>query len=151
VIGVFASRWVEPFAEALRNLGSERAWVAHGADGLDELTTTDVSYVAELKDGKIRTFEVTPEDAGLKRATLAELRGGSPEENAQAILRLLDGEAGPYRDITLFNAAAALVVAGKTATLTEGVALAARAIDSGAAKKVLAKLIAVSNGVAANV
>ncbi|HEX7776671.1 MAG TPA: anthranilate phosphoribosyltransferase [Parvibaculum sp.] len=151
VIGVYAARWVEPFAEALRNLGSERAWVAHGADGLDELTTTGVSYVAELKDGKIRTFEVAPEEAGLKRATLAELRGGTPEENAQAIVRLLDGEAGAYRDITLLNAAAALLVAGKAKTLTEGVALAAKAIDSGAAKKVLARLIAVSNGVAAHV
>jgi anthranilate phosphoribosyltransferase len=115
------------------------------------MTTTDVSYVAELKDGKISTFEVTPEEAGLKRATLAELRGGSPEENAQAIVRLLDGEAGPYRDITLFNAAAALVVAGKAATLKDGVALAARSIDDGAARTVLAKLVAVSNGVAANV
>ncbi|MDR3498417.1 MAG: anthranilate phosphoribosyltransferase [Parvibaculum sp.] len=150
-LGVFAARWVEPFAEALRNLGSERAWVAHGSDGLDELTTTGVSYVAELADGKIRTFEVTPEEAGLKRATLTDLRGGTPAENAQAIVRLLDGEKGPYRDIVLLNAAGALIVAGKAKTLAEGVAIAARAIDSGAAKTVLARLVAASNGVAANV
>ncbi|KAB7739322.1 anthranilate phosphoribosyltransferase [Parvibaculum sedimenti] len=150
-IGVFAQRWVVPFAETLRNLGSTRAWVVHGADGLDELSTTGVSYVAELNDGKIRTFEVTPEEAGLPRATLEDLRGGDPAYNAAAIVALLDGAPGAYRDIVLLNAAAALIVADKAATLAEGVKLAAGAIDSGAAKKVLARLVAVSNGKPANV
>lgn len=145
VIGVYAARWVEPFAETLRNLGSERALVVHG-DGLDEFTTAGTSYVAELKDGKIRTFETTPEEVGLARATLAELRGGEPAENAEAIRQLLDGTKSPYRDIVLLNAAAGLVVAGKVETLKEGVGLAAGAIDSGAAKKALQRLVAVSNG-----
>lgn len=150
-IGVFAKRWVEPFAEVLRNLGSEKAWVVHGSDGLDELTTTGPTYVAELDNGKIRTFEVTPEEAGLKRATLADLRGGEPAYNAAAITRLLDGEKGPYRDIVLLNSAAALIVAGRVSTLKEGVEMAAQAIDSGAAKKSLARLVAVSNGRKADV
>lgn len=150
VVGVFAARWVEPFAETLRNLGSERALIVHG-DGLDELTTTGVSYVAELADGKIRTYEITPEEAGLPRATRADLKGGEPAENAEAIRRLLDGAPGAYRDIVLLNAAAAFIVAEKAESLAEGTALAARAIDGGAAKATLAKLVAVSNGRAAHV
>lgn len=150
-IGVFAKRWVEPFAEVLRNLGSEKAWVVHGSDGLDELTTTGPTFVAELDGGKIRTFEVTPEEAGLKRATLADLRGGEPAYNAAAITRLLDGEKGPYRDIVLLNSAAALIVAGRVSDLKQGVEMAAQAIDSGAAKKALARLVAVSNGRKADV
>ena len=150
-IGVFDKRWVEPFAEVLRNLGSEKAWVVHGSDGLDELTTTGPTFVAELDNGKIRTFEVTPEEAGLKRATLKDLRGGEPAYNAAAITRLLDGETGPYRDIVLLNSAAALIVAGRVSTLKEGVEMAAQAIDSGAAKKSLARLVAVSNGRKADV
>lgn len=151
MIGVFAKRWVEPFAEVLRNLGSERAWVVHGSDGLDELTTTGPTFVAELKDGAIRTFEVTPEDAGLTRATLADLRGGDPAYNAAAITRLLDGEQSAYRDVVLLNSAAALIVANRATTLKEGAAMAAQAIDSGAAKAALARLIAVSNGLQINV
>ncbi|MDO8289280.1 MAG: anthranilate phosphoribosyltransferase [Parvibaculum sp.] len=150
-IGVFAKRWVEPFAEVLRNLGSDHAWVVHGSDGLDELTTTGPTFVAELKDGKINTFEVTPEDAGLKRSTLADLRGGDPAHNAAAITRLLEGEQGAYRDVVLLNSAAALIVAGRVTNLKDGVALAAHAIDSGAAKATLAKLIAVSNGLKVDV
>jgi anthranilate phosphoribosyltransferase len=150
-IGVFALRWVEPFAEVLRNLGSEKAWVVHGSDGLDELTTTGPSFVAELKDGNIRTFDVTPEEAGLPRATLADLRGGDPAYNAAAISRLLDGEKGPYRDVVLLNSAAALIVADRVANLKDGAAMAARAIDSGDAKAALARLIAVSNGLKVDV
>ncbi|WP_293487693.1 anthranilate phosphoribosyltransferase, partial [Parvibaculum sp.] len=146
LLGVFAAEWVEPFAEALRNLGSDSAWVVHGSDGMDEITTTGPSTVAELKDGKIRVFEVTPEDAGLPRAAIADLKGGDPKENAAAIRRLFDGEACAYRDIVLLNAAAALIVSGKAASLKEGAGIAAKTIDSGAAKATLAKLVAVSNG-----
>ncbi len=150
-IGVYAPRWVEPFAETLRNLGSVRAWVVHGTDGLDELTTTGVSYVAELNEGRIRTFEVTPEEAGLPRATLADLRGGDPAHNAAAIVALFDGAKNAYRDIVLLNAAAALIVTGKATTLKDGAAQAARALDEGAAKKALARLVAASNEEAAHV
>jgi anthranilate phosphoribosyltransferase len=146
LLGVFAAQWVEPFAAALRNLGSDSAWVVHGSDGMDEITTTGPSTVAELKDGTIRVFEVTPEDAGLPRASAEDLKGGNPAENAAAIRRLFDGEAGAYRDIVLLNTAAALIVSGKTASLMEGAAIAAKTIDGGAAKATLAKLIAVSNG-----
>jgi anthranilate phosphoribosyltransferase len=143
--GAFARQWIEPMAKVLGNLGCERAWVVHGADGLDEMTTTGPSYVAELKDGKVTTFEVTPEDAGLPRATPDDLKGGTPEENAKALGALLDGAPGPYRDVVLYNAAGALVVAGKAATLTDGVALAAAAIDDGRAKATLDTLIAITN------
>jgi anthranilate phosphoribosyltransferase len=146
LLGVFAAQWVVPFAEALRNLGSDSAWVVHGSDGMDEITTTGPSTVAELKDGAIRVFEVTPEDAGLPRASAEDLKGGNPAENAAAIRRLFDGEAGAYRDIVLLNTAAALIVSGKASSLKDGAVAAARIIDSGAAKATLAKLVAVSNG-----
>lgn len=145
VIGVFAQKWVEPLAHVLNKLGSERVWVVHGSDGLDELTTTGVSHVAELKDGKVTTFDVAPEDVGLTRADPAALKGGDPDENKAALLRLLDGEEGAYRDIVALNAGAALVVAGKAATLSEGVAMAGEAIASGKAKQALDRLVAVSN------
>lgn len=145
VIGVFAKKWVEPLAHVLNKLGSERVWVVHGSDGLDELTTTGVSHVAELKDGKVTTFDVAPEDVGLTRADPAALKGGDPDENKAALLRLLDGEEGAYRDIVALNAGAALVVAGKAATLSEGVAMAGEAIASGKAKQALDRLVAVSN------
>lgn len=146
LLGVFAAEWVKPFAEVLRNLGSESAWVVHGSDGMDELTTTGPSAVAELKDGHIRIFEVTPEEAGLPRASIEDLKGGNPAENAAAIRDLFNGEPSAYRDIVLLNAAAALIVSGKASTLKDGVAIAARVIDNGAAKTTLAKLVAVSNG-----
>ncbi|MEQ9144692.1 MAG: anthranilate phosphoribosyltransferase [Parvibaculaceae bacterium] len=145
VIGVFAKKWVEPLAHVLNKLGSERVWVVHGSDGLDELTTTGVSHVAELKDGKVTTFDVAPEDVGLTRADPAALKGGNPDENKAALLRLLDGEEGAYRDIVALNAGAALVVAGEAATLSEGVAMAGEAIASGKAKQALDRLVAVSN------
>ena len=143
--GAFARQWIEPMAQVLGNLGSERAWVVHGSDGLDEMTTTGPSYVAELKDGKIATFEVTPEDAGVARATPEDLKGGTPEDNAKALTAVLDGAPGPYRDVVLYNAAGALLVAGKAKTLTEGVALAANAIDAGRAKATLETLITITN------
>jgi anthranilate phosphoribosyltransferase len=144
VVGVFSPEWVMPIAEVLRALGSKRAWVVHGHDGLDELSTTGPTTVACLDNGKITTFEVTPEEAGLQRVSLAELKGGDGAHNAKALKALLDGSPGPYRDIVLLNAAAALVVAGKAGSLVEGVALAEEAIGSGRASAALDKLVAIS-------
>jgi anthranilate phosphoribosyltransferase len=144
--GVFARQWVEPLAQVLKNLGSEACWVVHGEDGLDELTTTGPSFVAQLKDGAITTFTVTPADAGLPTARPEDLKGGSPEVNAQAIRDLIAGKKGPYRDIVLLNAAASLVVAGKVDDLTSGVATAAQAIDGGAAAQALDRLVSITNG-----
>ncbi len=145
VIGVFAEEWVEPMAHVLRNLGSERVWVVHGSDGLDEITTTGATFVAELKDGKVSTFTVSPGDAGLAVATEESLKGGLPEENAQAIRAVLAGELGAYRDIVLLNAAAALIVADRADDLRSGAEQAAKAIDSGAASATLARLVKESN------
>jgi anthranilate phosphoribosyltransferase len=144
--GVFSRAWIVPMAEVLGKLGTESAWVFHGSDGLDELTTTGPSYVAELKNGKVTTFEVTPEQAGIARASAADLKGGDPATNALALNAVLDGHAGPYRDIVLYNSAAALMVAGAAADLTAGVKRAAEAIDSGKARAALQKLVAISNG-----
>lgn len=146
VIGVYDRKWLEPLAKVCRDLGAERVWIVHGADGLDELTTTTSSSVAELRAGAVSTFELHPEDAGLPRATLVDLKGGDAQNNAGAITRLLAGETGPYRDIVLLNAGAALVVAGKAPDISTGAQLAAAAIDDGAAADVLKKLISISNG-----
>lgn len=145
VIGVFDKKWVEPIAAVVRNLGSEHAWVVHGADGLDELSTTGPTTVAELKSGTITVFEVKPEDAGLKRSTLAELKGGDANANAGALRAVLAGEPGAYRDIVLLNASAALIIGGKARSLSEGVKLAAQSIDSGKANQALSELIRISN------
>ncbi len=145
LVGVFAHHWVRPIAEVLHNLGIERALVVHGADGMDEITTTGVSFIAELKDGKINEYTLTPEQAGLSEASAEELIGGDAQHNAAMITKLLDGAAGPFRDIVLLNAAAALMVAEKAEDLREGVRLAAQAIDTGAAKERLAKLVAITN------
>jgi anthranilate phosphoribosyltransferase len=140
LVGVYDPRWLMPVAEALRRLGSVSAWVVHGSDGLDELTITGPTEVAILADGKIERRTITPEDAGLPRATLADIQGGEPAENAAALTRLLDGETGAYRDIVLLNAGAALVVAGKATDLRSGVSLAAAAIDDGRARALLGKM-----------
>ena len=145
MVGVFARPWIEPLAKVLAALGSERAWVVHGSDGLDEITTSGPSFVAELSNGKVKTFEVTPEDAGLKRSNPEQLRGGEAAMNAAALRAVLEGMPGPYRDVALMNAGAALVVAGKAKNIREGVALGAKALDGGAANARLEKLIAVSN------
>ncbi|NBN64112.1 anthranilate phosphoribosyltransferase [Pannonibacter tanglangensis] len=144
--GVFDGRWVEPIAHVLKNLGSEHVWIVHGSDGMDEITTTGPTEVAELKDGVVRTFTITPADAGLPTARFEDLKGGTPEENAAALRAVLAGAKNPYRDVVLINAAASLIVAGKVATLPEGVALAARSLDSGDALDRLERLVAVSNG-----
>jgi anthranilate phosphoribosyltransferase len=140
VVGVFAERWVAPLAQVLGALGSERAWVVHGG-GLDEMSTTGETSVAEFREGQVRLFTVTPEAVGLKRAALADLTGGTPAQNAGALRRLLAGEPGAYRDIVLLNAAAAFLVGEKVETLREGVELAGQVIDDGRAQAALAKLV----------
>lgn len=142
--GAFAREWIEPMARVLGNLGAERAWVVHGSDGLDEMTTTGASYVAELSDGHVRTFEVSPADAGLPVARPEDLKGGDAETNAAALTALLGGEAGPYRDVVLYNAAGALMVAGKAENLKDGVARAAAAVDEGRAAATLEKLVVIT-------
>ena len=146
VVGVFSWQWVEPIAHVLNKLGAEHVWVVHGHDGLDELTTTGATDVAEVKDGKVTVFEVTPADAGLAPAKLSDLKGGDEKVNAEAIRDVLAGKKTPLRDIAILNAAAALIVAGKAANLIDGAALAAHSIESGAAKAALDKLVAISNG-----
>jgi anthranilate phosphoribosyltransferase len=146
LLGVYAQEWLEPLARVLKALGSETVWVVHGRDGLDEITTTDVTFVATLENGSVTTRTISPEDAGLPRSSLDDLKGGVAVENADAIRRLLDGEQGAYRDIVLLNSAAALVVADRAVDLLQGAQLAAKVLDSGAAKHVLQRLIAASNG-----
>jgi anthranilate phosphoribosyltransferase len=146
MVGVFSRHWVEPIAHVLRHLGSERAIVVHGSDGLDEITTAGPTHVASLENGTVQTFELTPEGVGLKPVPAVALRGGSAEENATALHGVLKGERSPFRDVAVFNAAAALVVADRAKTFQEGVALAQRSIDSGEAEGRLERLIAVSNG-----
>ncbi|HVH80798.1 MAG TPA: anthranilate phosphoribosyltransferase [Stellaceae bacterium] len=144
LVGVFAPQWVVPMAEVLGRLGAEHAWVVHGS-GIDEITTAGVTTVAEHKAGCVRSFEIVPEDAGLPRATLDDLRGGEPAHNAALMRDVLGGEKGKLRDIVLLNAGAALIVADRAADLREGVAIAADTIDSGKAAAVLDKLVAETN------
>jgi len=144
LIGCDAKDIIRPMAEALHLLGSERAWVVHGSDGLDEMTTTGITYVASLDKGDIEEFVVSPTDVGLAVARPEDLKGGDPAANAAAMRRLLDGEPGPYRDITLLNAAGVLLVSGTVDDLAAGVAKAAQAIDGGAAKDVLASLVRIT-------
>jgi anthranilate phosphoribosyltransferase len=145
LVGVFSRQWVLPLAQVLKNLGSESVWVVHGSDGLDEITLTGPTFVAALEKGAIRSFEVSPEDAGLKRVAGETLKGGDAAANAVALRNVLEGLPGPYRDVALLNAAAALVVAGRARELKEAMALGTRSIDSGAAAERLKRLIAVSN------
>jgi anthranilate phosphoribosyltransferase len=145
MVGVFSRQWVEPVAQVLKLLGSETAWVAHGSDGLDEITTSGPTHIAALENGKVRTFDINPEDAGLSRAAPEALRGGDAATNAAALTAVLKGTKGPYRDIAIFNAAAALIVAGKAKDLKEGAAIATKSLDSGEAEGRLGRLIAVSN------
>lgn len=144
--GVFAKEWVRPLAEVLGRLGSEKVWVVHGSNGIDELTTTGVTYVAEYSDKGIKEFEIDPQDAGLPLARDEDLLGGDSSYNAAAIKRVLDGEIGPYRDIVLLNSAASLIVADKVENIKDGVLVAADSIDSGKAKEALKKLVEITNG-----
>ena len=145
MVGVFSRHWVEPLAIVLKNLGSERAYVVHGWDGLDEITTSGPTSVAALENGKVTTFEIKPEDVGLAKAKPEQLRGGDAEANATALMDVLRGKKGPYRDVAILNAAAALVVAGKAKDLKDGVAIATKSVDSAEAEGRLDRLIAVSN------
>ena len=145
LMGVFAVQWIEPLAEVLGRLGSRFAWVVHGSDGLDELTTTGPTHVAEWDGTRVRRFEVTPEEAGLPRATLDDLKGDDPAHNAEAIRYVLAGRAGPLRDAVVLGAAGALVVAGRAKALRDAAGLAAQSIDSGAAQAALEKLVRITN------
>jgi anthranilate phosphoribosyltransferase len=144
LVGVYAPQWVQPLAEVLRDLGSENVWVVHG-EGLDEITTTGTTEVAALENGKISTFTLTPADFGLETVTLDALKGGDGAHNAAALQAVLDGAENPYRDISLANAAAALMIAGRAKDLGEGMALARQSLSSGGAKLALQRLISVSN------
>ncbi|MFC7050589.1 anthranilate phosphoribosyltransferase [Emcibacter nanhaiensis] len=145
VIGVFDKKWLRPMAEVLGQLGSEHVWVVHGSDGLDELTITGPSYVAEYKNGTVSEFEVSPEDIGLSTSNIESIRGGDAKYNAAALKQILAGEKNAYRDIVLLNSAAALVVADKATDLKAGAELAAQALDSGVAEEKLQQWIKMSN------
>lgn len=144
LVGVYSPHWVLPVAEVLRDLGSKNVWVVHG-EGLDEITTTGVTQVAALENGAIRTFELTPADFGLETVLLADLKGGDGAHNAVALRGVLEGDATPYRDISLANAAASLVIAGRAGDLREGMELARQSLTSGSANDTLERLIRVSN------
>ena len=137
LIGIFAREWLEPVAHVLAELGTEKAWIVHGADGLDELSTTGPTRVAILEDGRVTMRDIVPEDAGIERTSLAALKGGTAEDNARAIRDLFSGAKGAFRSIVLLNAAAALIAAGQATNLKDGVAQAAEAIDKGRAAAAL--------------
>jgi anthranilate phosphoribosyltransferase len=145
LMGVFDRRWIEPLAQVLGRLGSKRVWVVHGRDGLDEITTTAETDVAEFYQGKVRTFVLKPEDVGLPRVPLSALKGGDADTNAAALRSVLAGKPGPYRDITLLNAAAALVVAERAETLADAMKRVADAVDSGRAAQLLERWVALTN------
>jgi anthranilate phosphoribosyltransferase len=145
LIGVFAEEWVHPMAQTLAKLGCEKAWVVHGADHLDELSTTGENIVCEVSEGHVREFNLSPEEAGLPRARLDDLKGGDGTYNAERLSALLNGQQDAYRDIVLFGAGAALVIADKAPNIKEGVAMAAAAIDSGKALSALDEMVRITN------
>lgn len=145
MVGVFSKQWVEPVAQVLKNLGSVRALVVHGSDGLDEITAAGPTAVASLENGAVTCFEICPEEVGIARCMPQALRGGDAEENAAALRAVLQGKDGAYADVAVFNAAAGLLVAGHAKDLKQGVALARKSIASGEAEGRLDRLIAVSN------
>src|SRR5947209_12021133 len=148
LVGVFAPEWARPMAEVLGRLGADHAWVVHGS-GIDEITTAGTTIVAEYKGGKVVEFEIAPEEAGVKPATIEQLKGGEPAHNAALMRDLLGGSPGPPRDVVLLNSAASLIVAGRATSPRQGAELAAQSIDSGAARGVLERLIAATNSKAA--
>jgi anthranilate phosphoribosyltransferase len=145
LLGVFSEAWLEPLTQVLKELGSRKVWTVHGSDGLDEMTTTGPTLVAALENGAIRRFTVTPDEVGLPTAKLEDLKGGDPEHNAAQLRAVLDGARIPYRDVALLNAAASLVIADEAANLRDGLDRATRALDSGASKATLERLVQVSN------
>lgn len=146
LLGVYSQQWVEPVAAALLANRAIKAWVVHSSEGLDELSTSGTNFVAQIAGGDLRSFELNPEQVGLKLTDPKDLLGGTPEENALAIQALLEGAPGAYRDTVLLNSGAALLVADKVATIEDGIAMAAQTVDSGKARETLARLVAVSNG-----
>ncbi|MEQ1789081.1 MAG: anthranilate phosphoribosyltransferase [Rickettsiales bacterium] len=145
LLGVYNKSLLKPLAESLKSLGTKAAWVVHGSDGLDELTITGSSSVVALKDGEISEFEVSPEDAGLPTASLEDIKGGDPQQNASAMIEAISGVESPYRNAVVYNAAAGMLIAGKASDLKEGAELAKQAIDSGKAHSILKKLVDISN------
>jgi anthranilate phosphoribosyltransferase len=145
LLGVFSESWLEPLTAVLKEMGSEHIWTVHGSDGLDEITTTGPTHVVSLEKGVIRRFTITPEEVGLPIARPEDLKGADPEHNARALRAVLDGVRSPYRDVAVFNAGASLVVAGAAENLRAGVERAAEAVDSGAARATLTRLIEASN------
>jgi len=145
LLGVFSPDWVEPLAHVLMGLGAERAWVVHGHGGLDEISPAGETKVAAIEDGRVHMFAITPADAGVPLHTTDEIKGGDAAHNASALRAVLDGAPSAYRDTVLMNAGAALVVAGRAATIAEGAALAASIVDDGRARERLNRLVAVSN------
>jgi anthranilate phosphoribosyltransferase len=145
LIGVFDPQWLEPFAQTLKNLDSKMAWIIHGEGGLDEISTLGETQIVQLKDGEITRFTISPEDVGLPRARMEDIRGGTGDANAVALRAILSGEKGPYRDIVVMNAAAGLLIGGKVDSYADGVELAQQIIDNGDALNALNKLFAVSN------
>ncbi|MFS8038276.1 anthranilate phosphoribosyltransferase [Xanthobacter sp. AM11] len=148
MVGVFAKSWIVPLAEVLKTLGSEKAFVVHGSDGLDEITISGGTDIAMLDEGRIHTFTITPEDVGLTRAPPEALKGGDAQHNAKALRAVLDGAPGAYRDVSIVNAAAALVVAGRAHDLKDGVEQARVSLDTGSARARLEHLVAISEKVA---
>jgi anthranilate phosphoribosyltransferase len=145
MIGVFSRQWIEPIAQVSKLLGSEIVWVAHGSDGLDEITTSGPTHIAALENGVVRTFDINPEDIGIARSKPEALKGGDAQTNATALMGVLKGNKGPYRDIAVFNAAASLIVAGRAKDLKEGAAIANKSLDSGEAEGRLERLVKISN------
>ncbi|HET8668557.1 MAG TPA: anthranilate phosphoribosyltransferase, partial [Terriglobales bacterium] len=146
VVGVYSADLVEKLAEALRELGLKRALVVHGSDGLDEITITGTTRIAEVRSGNVHTYEVEPEQFGLRRAPMADISGGDVAANAAIIRTILDGQHSPRRDVVLLNASAALVAAGRADSIMEAMPVAAQSIDSGAAKTKLQALVDFTNG-----
>jgi anthranilate phosphoribosyltransferase len=145
LLGVFSEAWLEPLTQVLKELGSKKIWTVHGSDGLDEMTTTGPTFVAALENGAIRRFTVTPDEVGLPTAKLEDLKGAEPAHNAAQLRAVLEGARIPYRDVALLNAAASLVIADEVANLRDGIDRASRALDSGAAKGTLERLVIASN------
>ena len=145
LVGVFGQEWVEPMAKVLGKLGATKAWVVHGSDGLDELTTTGPSYVSAFENGQVTSFEVSPLDAGIPLAKMEDLKGGDAADNAKAMEAMLEGAPGAFRDIVVYTAAAALIIADKVRDLKEGAEMAAEAIDGGKSRKALERMVDITN------